>query len=177
VGIALISLAEKALINHGLGADGARRLASTLLTAYACGYMLSFLALAWWGGWILHPWRLWWCQGGLLLGTAGLLVMACTGGTGMPAMAMVGLLIGTGYGSAYTASLYYSLRLPVGAARAAGWHEMSIGLGNIMGPLLAGLVMQHGRDDLIGLGIYVVVAAVLSLGVQAALIPGAMKRV
>jgi hypothetical protein len=87
-------------------------------------------------------------------------------------------LLGLGYGGAYTASLYYSLRLPEGASRAAGLHESCLGVGNTLAPGLAGLFCwwlwsvwppDAGGGGLFALGIWCSSVAALALLIQASI--------
>lgn len=176
VGSALIALGEKSFTGSGLGADEARRLGSMLLMGYSCGYIAVFTGFARWDGWVMRPWRWLACQSGLLAGAVLLVLLSQGGGIPIAGVVVAGFLIGSGYGAAYTASIYYSLRLPTGASRAAGWHEMAVGLGNVVGPFLAGVVMDLWRKDVIGLGGYAIGAALCCLLIQAALIPQASRR-
>lgn len=172
-GFSLIALTEKAAASSGLP-DG-RSLASAMLTAYALGFISTFIILGRWAGWILRPWRIWWYQSGMVFGTLALLAVGLMGVVPMWLVAICGAVIGAGYGAAYTASIYYSLRRPQGASQAAGLHEMALGIGNVLGPLLAGLLMDGWRPDLVGLSVFAAVSAVLCLLVQVALIPAAVR--
>lgn len=173
LGMAMMTQLDHALAT-GMPEPRAVELTSLVLSCYAGSYILVFVLLGRWTGWILRPWRLWACQGGFLLGAVGLLVCATL--HPMPAwlLAGCGTAIGSGYGAAYTGSIYYSLRLPHGAARAAGLHETFLGLGNTAGPLLAGAFLSCVISDLSGLGIFLAVLAVAILVFQAVMIPGAV---
>jgi MFS family permease len=174
LGMALMTQLQHALA-HELPERDAVRITSLVLTCYAASYIAVFVVLGRWTGWILRPWRLWVCQLGFLLGAIGLLVAATIHPAPVALLAGCGACIGSGYGSAYTSSIYYSLRLPHGAARAAGLHETFIGLGNTCGPLFAGAFLSTLVGALPGLGIFVTVLAVAGLAFQAAMIPGAVR--
>ena len=90
-------------------------------------------------------------------------------------LGLCGALFGSAYGSSYVGSIYYSLRLPDGVGRAAAWHETFIGMGNTMGPLLAGCFMTYLVSGIIGLSIFLVICAIISALVQFVLIPGAAR--
>lgn len=156
-------------------ASTAAQYASAALAGYSGCYILMFLLLGQWTGWILKPHILGLCQSGFLLGAAGLLVLDGRGEYPLLAVAVCGGLIGSGYGAAYVGSIYYSLRLPEGVGRAAGWHETFIGMGNTLGPLLAGLFMSFVCRGLTGLGIFLLIAAAAMIVIQCALIPGARR--
>jgi hypothetical protein len=74
------------------------------------------------------------------------------------------------------------MRLPHGVSRAAGLHETFVGLGNTLGPVVAGLTVD-GIMELSGnsvsaisaLAIFVILFAVINLGWQASMIPGATR--
>jgi MFS family permease len=174
LGMALITQLQKSL-SHGLSVSEATTLASIALTCYSASYMLMFMVLGSWTGWILKPWALWRCQTGYLIGGAGLMVVAYSGHFHPLWFALCGGLIGSGYGAAYVGSIYYSLRLPDGVGRAAGLHETFIGLGNTMGPLLAGTFMSFMYGGITGLSVFLVITAVLGTLVQCVLIPGAAR--
>ena len=90
------------------------------------------------------------------------------------------MLVGSAFGAAYTASIYYSLRLPHGAGRAAALHETFLGLGNTVGPALGGIALWwwsglHLANGLVGLGLFMTVLALIGLGLQVLMIPGAVR--
>lgn len=171
VGMALMTQLAKGF-DALVTVEEATRLASAALSGYASCYILMFLLLGQWTGWILKPQVLWFCQGGFLLGSAGLLAMACYGGFPLIAVIVCGGLIGSGYGAAYVGSIYYSLRLPDGVGRAAGWHETFIGMGNTLGPLLAGLFMSFVCRGITGLAIFLLIIALVMAVLQGAMLPG-----
>lgn len=150
-------------------------LTSLTLSCFAAAYILLFVIFGRWTGWILKPWRLWFCQAGLVLGSGLLLSVVLLDAVSAPALALCGALLGSGYGAAYTGSIYYSLRLPHGAARAAGLHETFIGLGNTAGPLIIGVFLSYAIGSLPGVGWFALAAGVLALGFQALMIPGAVR--
>ncbi|MBA3700909.1 MAG: MFS transporter [Planctomycetes bacterium] len=177
LGMALMTQLPKAFDASGSVGQTmqAARLASAALSGYATCYILMFLLLGQWTGWVLKPQVLWACQAGFLLGSAGLLLLASWGEFPLLAVAACGGLIGSGYGAAYVGSIYYSLRLPEGVGRAAGWHETFIGMGNTMGPLLAGLFMSFVCRGITGLAIFLLIAAVVMSLIQGVMIPGARR--
>lgn len=169
-----LALLEKAL-GH-LDPLQARHLSSLNKAFYSTGYVSMFLLMGRWTGWILKPWVLWLCQAGLLLGPLGLWLLGGDSPHLPLLLAACGLLLGWGYGSAYTGSIYYSLRLPQGASRAAGLHETWLGLGNTAGPLLGGLFMAFcpasaGGSGLPALGLFILLCSLAALSFQALRIP------
>ncbi len=172
--MAMITQVAKGL-DAQVGVKEATHLASGALSAFAACYMMMFIVLGSWGGWILRPWALWAAQCGFLLGTGGLLALALCGYFPMLLIIACGGLIGSGYGAAYVGSIYYSLRLPEGVGKAAGWHETFIGLGNTMGPLLAGLFMSFVCSGVTGLAIFLLVLALAMITWQVVMIPGARR--
>lgn len=174
IGMALMTQLPKGF-DASVTVEQATRLASAALSGYASCYILMFMLLGQWTGWVLKPQVLWLCQAGFLFGSAGLLALASWGEFPLLAVAACGGLIGSGYGAAYVGSIYYSLRLPTGVGRAAGWHETFIGMGNTMGPLLAGLFMSFVCRGITGLAIFLLLAAVAMSLIQALMIPGARR--
>ncbi len=173
----MIALCEKALSGERIAgpAGPERTLASVLLACFSAGYIVTFLILGAWSGWVLRPWRLWACQVGLVVGTAGVFALGRLHlGEAWP-LGICGLLIGLSYGATYTGSIFYSLRLPHGAARAASLHETYLGCGYTAGPLLCGLFLSGVGTDLASLGLFLTGVAVVCLGFQALVIPGAVK--
>jgi MFS family permease len=175
IGMALMTQLTKAFVDSGVAQDAAGSLVSSALAGYSCGYILMFLLLGQWTGWILKPIVLWLCQGGFLLGALGLLALSSWGHYPLLLAIVCGVLFGSGYGAAYVGSIYYSLRLPHGAGRAAGWHETFIGMGNTMGPLLAGIFLSYALPGISGLGTFLLIAAVSMLVIQGAMIPAARR--
>lgn len=137
----MMAQAEKS-IGEVLGDVEARRLAGVLLASFATAMIGAFIVASRWTGWILRPKLMLLCQGGLVLGAAGLIIVA--GDPGTASLVGCGALVGTGFGAAYTSSLYYSLRLPHGTGRAAGIHETFIGVGNTIGPIACGMILDAG---------------------------------
>ena len=119
-----------------------RRLQGWYTVAYSGGYILVFALLGAWTGWILRPGRMLVLQSGLVIGTGLLAWWSWTAPVPNWGLSLCGLLVGIGFGHTYTGSLYYSMRLPVGASRAAGLHETFLGVGNTIGPILGGAVCQ-----------------------------------
>jgi MFS family permease len=175
VGMAIMTQLTKAFETSGVGKDVVGTLVSAALTGYSGCYTLMFIALGQWTGWILKPTVLWLCQVGFVFGAGGFLALAAWGHFPMALTLVCGALIGSGFGAAYVGSIYYSLRLPDGAGRAAGWHETFIGMGNTMGPLLAGFFLSYVMPGVSGLGIFLLIAAVTMLVIQAIMIPGARR--
>lgn len=180
IGMGTIAVAERTL-SYTHPAE-ARTFASLILTSYACGYVGMFVLLGRWSGWVMKPWRL-----GLI--TTGSLVsgvlLACVGPMGFVSggsLALAGVAMGVAFGASYNSSIYYSLRLPTGASRAAGLHETFIGAGNTLGPIVAGafidmlrMISGNAIPALPALAIFVLVFSIALMGWQFAMIPGAAK--
>ncbi len=151
-----------------------RRLQGWYTVAYSGGYILVFALLGAWTGWILRPGRMLALQSGLVIGTGLLAWWSWSGEVPTWGLSLCGALVGIGFGHTYTGSLYYSLRLPVGASRAAGLHETFLGVGNTIGPILGGAVCQlallHGGPGcmLPALALLACVCFVAVLALQAA---------
>jgi MFS family permease len=175
IGMALMTQLAKAFVASGVDKEMAGSLVSAALSGYSTCYILMFLLLGQWTGWILKPTVLLLCQAGFLLGAIGLMLLAGWGHYPLAFACLCGGLFGSGYGSAYVGSIYYSLRLPHGAGRAAGWHETFIGMGNTMGPLLSGAFLGYVLPGMQGLGVFLLIAAVIMLLVQTAMIPAARR--
>lgn len=177
LGMAFISLLARALTTEGLGAGAAQSAAAAAMFAYASGYFLIFVFLGFWDGWVLRPWRLLALQAPVMLAALGVVWLGTGGGRidiGM--LVGLGLLLGAGFGAVYTGSIYYSLRLPDGAARAAALHETALGLGSTIGPVACGVFMSVLGDGALGsLGMWMVLIAAVTLTVQALAIPGAVR--
>jgi len=168
--LAMISQLEKSF-GGGVSPVAARGLTGFCLACYSAGYVMVFLLMGRWEGWIFAPWRLLLCQLSLPAGAAVFLLLAYAGAPPV-SLALGTFLIGTGYGSAYTASIYYSMRLPSGTASSVGLHETFIGVGNALGPLLAGLFLSlRGGASLTGLGTLLLAVALCGQAFQAVMIP------
>jgi predicted MFS family arabinose efflux permease len=107
-------------------------------------------------------------------------VLGLTGGIHPWSLALCGACLGSAFGPCYTASIYYSARLPEGAAHAVAWHETFLGIGNTAGPLLGGFFLDRwlalgAGNGLAGLGVFAVIGVVIVLGLQAAMIPAATR--
>jgi MFS family permease len=174
LGMAVTTQLERSLALT-LSKGRAVELTSLLLSCYAATYILVFVIFGSWTGWILKPWRMWMCQAGLVLGSGLLLAVVLCDAVSAPWLALCGILLGTGYGTSYTGSIYYSLRLPHGAARAAGLHETFIGLGNTLGPLALGIFLSSTIGSLVGIGWFALATGVIALAFQALMIPGAAR--
>jgi hypothetical protein len=174
LGMSVISLLTTTLTNT-MSPDEARSVGTAGLTAYALGYVSMFAVLGAWSGWVMRPWRLTLLMLALPVAAAGLLWV---GRGGHPSIANVmpcTFLLGLAYGAAYTASLYYSMRLPHGAARAASLHETFLGIGSMIGPLLCAAFLWW-QPGLTGLAGYLLVGAAVVLGWQLLMVPGAVAR-
>ncbi len=183
MGMAFIALLERSLTARVGGS--AHTLTCVALGCYAAGYISMFVLLGSWGGWTFRPWRPWLLQLGMLVGSAGVVVIGFTPSAPAIWIAACAAVMGIGYGAAYTGSIYYSMRLPDGAARAASFHEACLGIGNTISPLLAGLLIDAlsvrlapGADaaaaQLAALGVYCASCALAALLLQAVLIPRVM---
>jgi MFS family permease len=175
VGMTLITQLQKSLVSQ-IDVTVATNTASMVLSCYSACYIAMFILLGCWTGWILRPLVLWFCQMGFLLGAAGMVWAACCGYLSVWFLALCGGLIGSGYGAAYVGSIYYSLRLPDGVGRAAGLHETFIGLGNTMGPLLAGAFMSYAMSGMLGLSIFLLCSAACTMVLQLGFMPS-LRRI
>jgi MFS family permease len=182
--VSILTMGQLCLLEKALGGLAeprqARHLASLGMALYSAGYVSMFLLLGRWKGWILRPRVLWACQAGLLLGPLALVLFGRSSFLLPFLLPATGLLIGWGYGAAYTASIYYSLRLPHGASRAAGLHETWLGIGNALGPVLAGgflsLWQGYSSQALAGLGSFLLVFGVTAMVFQYWRIPAIEAR-
>jgi MFS family permease len=181
---ASVAMSVVSLLTRALSASGeARHLTSLTLTAYASCYVITFYVLGRWSGWVLKPWRLWWFQLSLIAGSGGLLALPYwSPEPNLTALCLFGGLIGVGFATAYTPSIYYSLRIPNGAARAAGLHETFIGIGNTVGPILAGIFIEaalrvgdRALPILTALGGFGLIVAIIGIVFQAIMIPKAVR--
>ena len=176
LGMAFISLLARALKDEGLAAGAAQAAATSAMFAYGLGYFLVFLLLGAWDGWVLRPWRLLVLQVPMMLGALGVVWLGTGAVAGSTLLIGLGFLLGAGFGAVYTGSIYYSLRLPEGAARAAALHETALGIGSTAGPVACGVFMSVLGDGALGsLGLWMVLIAALTLSLQALLIPGAVR--
>jgi MFS family permease len=180
VTMAQISMLQVVLRGLGLAAEQAQRWAGITLVSYASCYVLMFAVLGFWSGWVLKPWRLWWLQAPFLLGAGGFLLLGIGGGAQPWSLALCGACLGLAFGPCYTASIFYSMRLPHGAGRAVALHETFLGVGNTAGPLLGGLFLDRwlaagAGNGLTGLGAFAAIGVLVVLGFQAALIPAATR--
>ncbi|MBA2480536.1 MAG: MFS transporter [Planctomycetes bacterium] len=196
VGLALIALIERA-VPRAAGVDP-HAVAAVALSCYSAGYVAMFLLLGSWSGWIMRPWRLWAIQLCLVAGSVGVYLLGHASSPSIIALGVCGALLGLGYGATYTGSIYYSMRLPEGAARAVSLHETFLGVGNTLGPILGGLAMElvatgalvipvPGGSDIAaplitafdsrmsGLALFMAVCAIACLLLQAILIPRARR--
>jgi hypothetical protein len=174
LGMSVISLLTTTL-GTSLTPDAARAVGTAGLTAYAVGYVSMFGVLGAWKGWVMRPWRLTLLMLALPLAAAGLWWVGHGGHPSAATVMPCTFLLGLAYGAAYTASLYYSMRLPHGAARAASLHETFLGLGSMTGPLLCAAFLWW-QPGLTGLASYLLVGAVVVLGWQLLMVPGAVAR-
>jgi predicted MFS family arabinose efflux permease len=176
LGMAFISLLTRALRSEGMEATAAQAASTAALFSYAVGYFATFVVLGLWSGWVLRPWRLLALQVPVALAALAVLWLGL-GATVQPlALSAAALLLGVGFAATYTGSIYYSMRLPEGAARAAALHETALGIGSTAGPLLCGVFMSLAADGaLAALGIWMVLISALVLAMQALAIPGAVR--
>ncbi len=177
MGMAFISLLTRALKGEGMEDVTAQSASTAALFAYAVGYFATFALLGAWNGWVMRPWRLLVLQAPIILAALAVLALGVGGTPAMWALGGAGLLLGIGFGAVYTGSIYYSMRLPEGAARGASLHETALGIGSTAGPLLCGFFMTIAADGALGaLGIWLVVIAAVTLALQAVMIPGAIRQ-
>lgn len=169
-GMALISLLENTLAQQ-LEPQVAHRIATAALVAYAAGYFAGFIVLGAWAGWVMRPWRLFIGAAGMAVAAGGFIVCGVGHVVQVPPLAACGFVFGLAFACVYTASLYYSMRLPHGAARAAGLHETYLGVGATLGPLACGVFVSGWSNALTGLGVYIGLCAVLVLGWQLTQLP------
>lgn len=181
LGMAFIGLLENSLVQDGAEPARAHALAVSGLTAYALGYVATFWQLGRWDGWVLRPWTTMAVQAPVALGALLVLATGLGHWHSTPALLACGAVLGLGFGAVYAPSMYYSLRLPTGAARAASLHETSLGIGSTAGPALAGLFVGWYLSGRTGVGVaalgawMLLVCAVLFTW-QALLIPGARRQ-
>ncbi|MEK7413457.1 MAG: MFS transporter, partial [Planctomycetota bacterium] len=154
MGMAFISLLEPALKQQGQSGLAAHHGYTVACFGYAVGYFVMFIVLGRWGGWVLQPWRLLAAQIPIMVAALGVVSLAHSEAPSELILFMLALLLGVGFAAVYTGSIYYSLRLPHGAAQAAARHETALGIGSTIGPALCGLFMSHvggGALDSLGL--------------------------
>lgn len=178
--MAQITLLQTALQQQGLDETTAQAWAGRTLMVYSTCYVAMFLIFGWWSGWIMRPWRLAALQGVFVLGSLGYVVLGLTGNLTPITLGLCGGCLGIGFASAYVSSIYYSLRLPHGAARAASLHETFLGIGNTGGPVLAGWVLAgwlaySGQPAVAGLGAWMLIIAVVLMVWQIAMVPAAVR--
>ena len=179
-GFALFDQLDECLAERMGSAAAASERAAEALACYCASYTAMFLLLGRWGGWILKPWRLWALQSVLVLGPAALMWCAASGVASTAPILLGAALTGIGYGAVFTGSIYYSLRVPHGVSRSAGLHERFLGVGNTIGPILAGswamLLAGHGVTHLGALAAFGLAITILTLALQAAAIPRILRR-
>ncbi len=142
--------------------------------SYSSGYIGSFLALSHWSGWIFKPICLWMLQLCVVIGALLLALLPLFGMVSLLGMVPIAVFMGIGFGAFYTASIFYSLRLPHGASKAAGVHETFVGAGNIAGPvsgglcitLLAGFIPPVPGGGLFALGLIIMAVALTGILIQ-----------
>ncbi len=171
LGMALIALFENT-IAHAVTPATAHTTATAALALYAFGYFTTFGVLGWWGGWVMRPWRLFAIALVMPLAALGFIACGLTGVTGPLPFAVCAFALGVAFAAVYTSSIYYSLRLPHGAARAASLHETYLGVGSTVGPALCGAFLMLWSDGLTGLGVYLLLGALAVLGWQLSQLPG-----
>lgn len=170
LGMAVISLLENTLLGL-LTPATAHTTATAALSVYALGYFTTFIVLSSWGGWVMRPWRLF--AIGLILPLAAIGFLACglAGITALWALTGCAFALGVAFAAIYTASIYYSLRLPHGAAHAAAMHETHLGIGATAGPMLCGAFLMPWGNGMVGLGAYLLLGALIVLGWQLSQLP------
>ena len=178
--MAVITLLQTALQQQGFDPVTAQSWAGKTLMVYSCCYVVMFILFGWWSGWIMRPWRLAALQGFFVIGSGGFLVLGWLGWLTPWTLAVCGGCLGIGFASAYVSSIYYSLRLPHGAARAAALHETFLGIGNTCGPVLAGLALgawtdSTGKSPVAGLGAWMLIIALVLMGWQILMAPRAVR--
>lgn len=178
--MAQITMLQTTLQKQGLDGVAAQAWAGRTLMVYSTCYVVMFLVFGWWGGWILRPWRLFTLQLSFVVGVVGYLLLA-QGETIQPVLLTVcGGFLGIGFAGAYISSIYYSLRLPHGAARAAALHETFLGIGNTCGPVLAGWALgawntHSGQPPIAGLGLWMGLLAVVLVVWHLLMVPKAAR--
>lgn len=170
VGMALIALFENTLART-VPAAQAHTTATAALVLYALGYFLTFAVLGWWGGWVMRPWRLFAISLVMPLAALGFIACGLAGVSGPLPFAVCTFALGVSFGAVYTSSIYYSLRLPHGAARAASLHETYLGVGSTIGPTLCGGFLMLWSNGLAGLGVYLLIGALVVLVWQLSQLP------
>ncbi len=169
-GMALIALLENA-VAHSLNPVDSHRTATAALAAYALGYFSGFMVLGLWSGWVMRPWRLFILSLGMLVAALGVIICGQFGLISITPLATCCLILGLAFAAIYTASLYYSLRLPHGAAGAAGLHETFLGIGSTIGPPACGLFISGWTNAVTGMGVYLALGAILVIGWQLSQLP------
>ncbi len=132
---------------------------SLLNSIRLAGQMLAFYLMGRYGLWHFRKWPLWTTAAMLC---AGLLVIAC--GRTYSHFTAGALLIGFGFGAAFSICAYYALGLSRTKGKGSGMMETSIGIGGLSGPLLGGAVgaMASARIGLIS----VIAPVVLLTGIS-----------
>ncbi len=170
LGMALIALFENTLAQN-MPKTQAHTTATAALTLYAFGYFVTFGVLGWWGGWVMRPWRLFAITGMLPVAALGFVACGLAGISSPLPFAGCAFALGVAFAAVYTSSIYYSMRLPHGAARAASLHETYLGAGSTIGPALCGGFLMLWRDGVTGMGVYLLIGALVVLGWQLSQLP------
>ena len=174
LGMALIALFENTLA-HSMPATQAHTTATAALALYAFGYFMTFGVLGWWSGWVMHPWRLFALTGIMPCAALGFIACGWAEVTSPVPFAVCAFSLGVAFAAVYTSSIYYSLRLPHGAARAASLHETYLGVGSTIGPALCGGFLMLWTDGLTGLGVYLLLGSLVVLAWQLSQLPAITK--
>lgn len=173
-GMALIALFENTL-THSMPPAQAHTTATAALALYAFGYFSMFGVLGWWGGWVMRPWRLFAITGIMPLAAGGFIACGWAHVSSPLPFAGCAFLLGVSFAAVYTSSIYYSLRLPQGAARAASLHETYLGVGSTIGPALCGGFLMLWKDGITGLGVYLLFGSFVVLAWQLTRLPAITK--
>ena len=82
----------------------------------------------------------------------------------VPAFIVPFLCIGLFLGCSYFSSIYYSMARPGAGAESAAWHEMTLGTGSTLGPIVGGLFAMH-TESITAPFVLSGVVAVIGLGI------------
>ncbi|MCX7001307.1 MAG: MFS transporter [Candidatus Sumerlaeota bacterium] len=98
---------------------------------------------------------------------AGLLMLFVAPRGGVYLLRAAFMLFGFGWSASYFFSIYYSLQVPAGHARSGGFHEAVLGLGSLVGPVMAvGGMWAVGKARLLTgarIGVVAVIVAIAAV--------------
>jgi MFS family permease len=108
---------------------------SLLNVAKMAGQVLAFLVFGHTTGWHYRRWPLLVCAGSMALG-----ILLVASGHRFPAYTFGSVLLGWGFGIAFTMSAFYALGLSESKGQASGTMETLIGGSSVAGPLYGGVI-------------------------------------